>query len=343
MAAFVWYAEGDDWRHLRLEAANKAAREVAGVTDRDVGKNWLDVGLAESLGETIFLSAVNGVPYAIEQTNEPPFSSSRMKRYCVRITPIGGRQSLATFEDITSLVRGRVELERISTDLDEAMYAISHDLQEPLRAIQGMAGLLRKRAWERLDEKAQHYVDEIVEGTDRLRRRLEGLRQFSRAGRFEMTGEVDLSEVVNDALVDLRHALEESDPIVRLPSNYPVVFGAKGPLISVFLNLLSNAIKYRSEKRRLEVCIEIVENSDGYLFEVTDNGKGFSPQFSDRIFKFGARLDVESSGDGMGLAIVKRVVERHGGRIWAKGEEDKGSRFFFTLPKVEPRKSDAVG
>jgi len=230
-------------------------------------------------------------------------------------------------------VKELLEVERLresNRDLEQTLYTVGHDLQEPLRAIRGFATMLSR--CEELNGSSK-FVDEILDGCDRMQRRFSALREFTHAGRFEFNGPVSLEQVFMDALNALQHVVAQVDPRIE-KAPLPLVRGAREPLISVFQNLLSNAMKYRRPDERVEIHISARNTPDRGLTMVTieDNGLGFNPEHEERVFEFGTRFANGQSGDGMGLAITKRIIERLGGSIWAKTSLGEGTKFSFTLP-----------
>ncbi len=225
------------------------------------------------------------------------------------------------------------ELERSNRDLDRFASVASHDLQEPLRAIGRCAELLKERHAGKLDEDAGQLMHFILDGAERMEAMVADLLRYSRisTGAREFTL-IDLNEVVTDVLQDLRVAIEENDATVEV-AELPAVQGNFAQLHSVFLNLIGNALKYRGDTPPV-VKIDARIRGAAWLFAVRDNGIGIAPAYHDQIFEIFRRLHGRNqyTGTGIGLAIVKRIIEQHHGRLWVESEEDRGSTFFFTLP-----------
>jgi|GEM_PF-2491416 len=229
-----------------------------------------------------------------------------------------------------------LKIERITTlnnELETFAYSASHDLKEPLRAIAGFVGLLEKRYKDSLDEKAHEYIKYTIDGTKRMQELISDLLEYSKVGtkrkEFQPT---DCSLILSKAILDLKAAIEESCAIVTY-DNMPTIMADASQLTSLFQNLVGNAIKYRSkETPRIHISAERRGNEDVFL--VQDNGIGIDPKFKDRIFVAFQRLHTrdEYPGTGIGLAICKKIVESHGGRIWVESEPEKGSTFYFTIP-----------
>jgi len=224
-------------------------------------------------------------------------------------------------------------LQNSNEELEQFAYAASHDLQEPLRMIGGYTRLLASKYGDGLDEQANRYIGQTVDGVDRMQKLIDDLLSYSRVethGKpFE---EVDAKSAFDWAITNLEVALEQSGGLVTC-DELPRVTAEPTQLGQLFQNLISNAIKYGPEERT-EIHVGAVREEDGWRFSVSDNGVGIAGEDLERVFELFRRLDSGSSepGTGVGLAVCKRIVGRHGGRIWAKSEPGQGSTFYFTLP-----------
>jgi signal transduction histidine kinase len=225
------------------------------------------------------------------------------------------------------------ELERSNSELQNFAYVASHDLQQPLRVITGFAQLLQRRYSDKLEQDGKEFTDYIVQGTKRMQQLINDLLSYSRvttkARPFE---EVDLMAVVKVALDNLQLMIEET-AVEVIYSNLPTVKADASQMVQVFQNLIENAIKYRG-KDRPKIVITAQRTHSEWLISVEDNGIGFDMAHSERVFQVFQRLHTEEQyeGTGIGLAICKKIVERHGGRIWVQSEIGKGTTFYFTLP-----------
>jgi light-regulated signal transduction histidine kinase (bacteriophytochrome) len=225
------------------------------------------------------------------------------------------------------------DLERSNTDLQQFAYASSHDLSEPLRMVSSYVQLLAKRYRGQLDSDADEFIHYAVDGVARMQALIEGLLMYSRAGTSEYAiDEVDCSEVMEATLFMLKTSIEESGAEITV-GDLPVVQGDASQLSQLFQNLIGNAIKFVDQgPPRIEISCE--REQEIWHFAFADNGIGIDPAHLDRIFSVFQRLHGrgEYPGSGIGLAICKRIVERHGGRIWVDSSPGEGSTFNFTIP-----------
>ncbi|HEY4997824.1 MAG TPA: ATP-binding protein, partial [Usitatibacter sp.] len=248
--------------------------------------------------------------------------------------------------DETALREARDELElrareltRSNEELQQFAYVASHDLQEPLRMVASYTQLLERRYGDKLDGDAKEFMEFIVDGAARMKQLIEDLLAFSRVGtRGRDFREVASGDCLAKALSNLRGAQEASGAVVT-HDPMPMVLADASQLAQIFQNLIGNAMKFRGgESTRIHVGAETREQV--WVFTVRDNGIGLDPQYSDRIFMMFQRLHnkAEYPGTGIGLAICKKIVERHGGRIWVDSRPGGGSTFGFTLPRHSEEK-----
>ncbi len=247
---------------------------------------------------------------------------------------------VGTVQDVTErkhvemqLARHTEDLARSNAELEEFAYIASHDLQEPLRMVSSYVQLLDRRYHDLLDDKGRQFIQFAVEGTQRMQRLIMDLLAYSQVVKASCPGEfVDGTEVVRMALSNLKVAIQESKVEVRIEP-LPRIWGERTKLVQVFQNIISNAIKFRSEHHpRIEIgCREQLPFSE---FFIRDNGIGMEPKYCERIFQIFQRLHTRDRypGTGIGLAIVKKIIEQLGGKVWAESHVGKGSVFYFTLP-----------
>lgn len=228
------------------------------------------------------------------------------------------------------------DLQRSNRELEQFAYVASHDLQEPLRAITSYLQLLQRHNENGLDEKSNRYIQVAVEGAKRMKSLIDALLDYSRVTRGESENEdVDLNELLQNILVDLRTRIAESGAKIQY-GNLPVVRGSKIQLHLLFQNLISNAIKFRQKERVPQISITVPEDTDWHIC-ITDNGIGIDAEFYDRVFVIFQRLHTRQDyeGTGIGLAICKRIVEQHNGKIWLDSEIEKGTSVHVILPKSD--------
>ena len=246
--------------------------------------------------------------------------------------------------DITERKRGQAvlraaydELARSNSELQQFAYVASHDLQEPLRMIGSYTQLLERRYGDKLDADAREFMGFIVDGATRMKQLIEDLLAYSRVGtRGKELRPVQAQVALDRALVNLRAAIESADAQVTHDA-LPEVSADDTQLTQLFQNLVGNAIKFRKPDEPVRVHVGLQDAGAEWCFSVSDNGIGIEPQYYERIFMVFQRLHTrdEYPGTGIGLAICKKVVDRHRGRIWVESAAGKGSTFHFTLPKIQ--------
>jgi len=235
--------------------------------------------------------------------------------------------------DITKRKRHEAELRRSNEDLERFAYAASHDLSEPLRVIAGFVELLAHRYSGELDEEADRFIEFILSGVERMQATIDDLLSYSRAGRVELAlSEVDSGALVGEVLQALVAAIAERATCVEVGAALPRLRAEPTLLRQVFQNLIGNAVKFASG-RDPRVSVSARRDGQAWRFDVRDNGPGIDPKHSERVFEMFQRLHGRDvPGTGIGLAIVRRIVERHGGRVWFEPAPGGGSIFSFTIP-----------
>lgn len=235
------------------------------------------------------------------------------------------------------------ELARSNRELEQFAYVASHDLQEPLRMVAAYTQLLAERYQGKLDEQADKYIHYAVDGAKRMQTLVQDLLAFSRAGRQQgEVRETDCNVMVELAIANLQVAIRESEAQITY-DHLPVVLANSSQIAQVFQNLIGNAIKFRRPKTpQIQITAEKQENE--WLFSVADNGIGIAPEYCQDIFVIFKRLHTrtEYPGNGIGLAICRKIIEQNGGRIWVTSQEGSGSTFKFTLPAAQPGSQEKV-
>lgn len=276
----------------------------------------------DSIKEAINL----GVFAYIEKSSDP----SELLRHVHRACRERAGSSAASLEEAVS--QRTDELARSNRELEDFASIVAHDLRSPLLTISGYCQILREDFQQQLGEEADEYLDHIRAGVSRMNRLIEDLLDYSRLGRSEEPCQpVDLESVLVQAKANLQGAIEDSmaeihaEPLPTVPAN-------QIQLVQLLQNLIGNAIKFR---QKADPVIQVSAHRDGqqWRFTVEDNGIGIDPQHFERVFKVFQRLHGKTyDGTGIGLAICKKIVERHGGTIWVESELGRGAAFSFTLP-----------
>ncbi|MCL5022484.1 MAG: ATP-binding protein [Nitrospirae bacterium] len=336
--------EGRPVDYLYLEA-NSAFETMNGFTDV-VGKRVTDIipGVREAhpeMIETFGRVAMTGRPEKFEIHFTPTHRWFDVSAYSTKKGYVA-----IIFDNITErkqaeekLKRYAAELKRSNEELQQFAYIASHDLQEPLRMISSYLQLIEKRYKDKLDKDADEFIAFAVDGASRLQQMIIGLLAYSRVGtKGKPFEEVNSAEVLGTAIMNMKIAIEESGALVTT-DRLPVVRADEVQLVQLFQNLLSNSIKFSMEGQpRIHISAE--HNDAEWVFSVRDNGIGISPEYKDRIFNIFQRLHGrEYPGVGIGLSLCRKIVERHGGRIWFESEAGKGTTFYFTIPIKEGEKA----
>jgi PAS domain S-box-containing protein len=341
---------------------NKAAERTLGITRYDaVEKNFADFVVREQrdrfrlfltdaarqnsdkLGEFQIKSS-NGRPASLElscHVMNRPTDGTELQVIARDITE--RKRAEEEIHRLTNFLENRVaertsQLEAANKELEAFSYSVSHDLRAPLRAIDGFAKILREENFANADTETAQLLDGIHKNAQRMSQLIDDLLQFSRITRYSLvSSEVNLEQLFQ-AVFQEQKALQ-SDRKLELKLNpLPIVKGDTALLRQVVENLVSNAIKYSRLREISQIEVSGRTEKEQHVISVKDNGVGFDMRYGDKLFQVFQRLhsDKEFEGTGVGLAIVQRIVNRHGGRIWAEAEPGKGATFFFTLPINPP-------
>ena len=228
-------------------------------------------------------------------------------------------------------IRQGQELVRSNAELEQFGYIISHDLQEPLQTIANYTRLLERRYLDKLDEKASRYINYVVDGAQRMQTQIQDLLSYSRLDKeqkpFELT---DFNTVLAQALTNLQSSINQYQATITA-SQLPILRADASQIVQLFQNLIGNALKYSSQTPLVQIQAE--EQASHWLFSVSDNGIGIDLKYAERIFEIFQRLHTQEEypGTGIGLAICKKIVERHGGKIWVDSPLEGGTTFLFTI------------
>ena len=324
---------------------NKAVEEATGysriqIIGTDFSNYFTDYSKAKAGYEEVFRKGfVKDYPLEIQHKNG-------------KVTPVLYNSSIykneknetigvfAAARDISQLKKAENKLEKLvdkleisNKELEQFAYVASHDLKEPLRMITSFLQLLKIKYEDNLDENANDYINYAVDGAKRMNTMINDLLEYSRVGSKERKFEYLLAEdVVDTVLTNLKTLIEEKNAIVTYDP-LPVIYANEYQMVQLFQNLITNGIKYCTKKIP-RISISATVKDDEYLFSVKDNGIGIDKAHLKRIFTIFQRLHTqeEYNGSGIGLAISKKILQKHRGKIWAESESGKGTTFYFTLP-----------
>ena len=260
------------------------------------------------------------------------------------VVPQGSpRAFTAIMRDITArkldeekLKKTLLNLERSNAELVQFAYIASHDLQEPLRMVSSFVQLLARRYAGKFDADADEFIRNAVDGTTRMQEMINALLEFSRVGsNVKPFVSVDYSVVFDQTVNNMKVAIEESGALIT-HDKLPTVIADELQMVQLLQNLIGNSIKFTNNGPP-RIHVSAAKQDSEWVFSVHDNGIGIEPEYFERIFTIFQRLHskAEYSGSGIGLSICKKIIERHGGRIWIESQTGKGSTFYFSLPDME--------
>ena len=241
---------------------------------------------------------------------------------------------MGILRDITERKSLQNQLENALSEMEELLYVTSHDLNSPLINIEGFAANLERRYADKLDDRGKRYIKRIRESVATVSELVDSLLSLSRIGTREYLIErVNIAEVVDRAIADLEGQITERRVHIGVQADMPFVYCDELAIYQVFLNLISNAVKYLGKQAEPTVFIGCKAEAADDEFFVKDNGIGIAPENLQKVFRPFRRLhDIEVDGIGIGLSAVKKIIEKHGGRIWVQSKVSEGSTFYFTLP-----------
>ncbi len=330
---------------LRFVRFNKAGEKLLGHSKKELlGKNDYDFFPKEQAD--FFTEKDNAVlnQNDIVDVPEEPIETKNGQRWLHTkkipiLSPAGRpRYLLGISEDITDIRRAKLdleqktkELERSNSELEQFAYVASHDLQEPLRTISSYVQLLASRYKDKLDKDANEFIEFAIDGSKRMRLLINSLLEYSRVNRIKPFEWIEITDVLKEIQVDMKEQIKEAGVNIK-HNGLPKIYGDTVLIGQLFQNLIGNAIKFRSDNNP-EIKISGKRKNGEYIFSVEDNGIGINKEYSEKIFIIFQRLNSREKypGTGIGLSICKKIVERHGGKIWVESEPGKGSKFYFTI------------
>jgi PAS domain S-box-containing protein len=320
---------------------NKGAKKIKGYdTEEVIGKNFSifypENALNDKLPEKQLAKAIkNGK--TIDEGWRVRKDGSVFWAYVVLTALHDEKDNIIGFtkvtRDLTLLKEAEDKLLSVNKELEAFSYSVSHDLRAPLRAVNGYAEMLREDYNDKIDEEGKRIIDNIKHNATKMGTLIDDLLTFSRLGRKELQKtEINLHEIVEGTLIDINKSTTYTAKINI--GNLHKVKADYGLLHQVIFNLISNAIKYSSKKEKPVIDVFSEKKKNEFIFYVKDNGAGFDMRFANKLFGVFQRLhsQEEFQGTGVGLAIVQRIIAKHGGKVWAEGEVDKGATFKFSLP-----------
>jgi PAS domain S-box-containing protein len=355
----------------RVSLINKKGCDILGYDEREIiGKNWFDTFVPARIRNDVkeaFNKLITREIQPVEHFENPVVSREGEERLIAWHNAVLENDdgdiiaTLSSGEDITErkqaeekLIKKTLELERSNAELEQFASVVSHDLKEPLVSLGGFAEILREKYEDKLDAKAKILISRIITGSIRMESLIKDLLAYAKVNSaVKPFKTVSCNTILSIALSNLGRAIEESAAVIT-SDDLPSVAGEETQLIQLFQNLIGNAIKYRKDQPpRIHVSARSLRDADvssrdtishstrgtshsetGWLISVSDNGIGIDSVYAERIFEIFYRLHQSEQypGTGIGLAVCRKIVERHGGRIWVESETGKGATFFFTLP-----------
>jgi signal transduction histidine kinase len=334
------------------EQRTEAKDQLDGATYRLVG--------VMALALLTILAAVGALWRLVQRSVQWPLDSLGADAYVVAggdlhhaVTPVGPLElrSLGSameqmrqriLAELSEVETQAVDLRRSNAELEQFAYVASHDLQEPLRKVASFCQLLQSRYGGQLDERADQYIEFAVDGAKRMQSLINDLLAFSRVGRMQSEiAVVDGDELLRRAMANVATAIEETGADIR-SEPLPELEVEVSLVVALLQNLLANAIKFRREGTAPVVRISVTDHDGMHEFAVHDDGIGIAPEYAERVFVIFQRLHTkeEYEGTGIGLAMCRKIVERHGGRIWIEPNVARGTTVRFTLPVIAPEEPD---
>lgn len=321
-----------------LDVNNTFTKMVGLSREEIIGKTSKDLGLImnfERREEIMKELKEKGSIKNIEMTICNRFAQVIEILASIETTEIEGEKyAINIIYDITQRKRAEEQLAVVNKDLEAFSYSISHDLRAPLKTINNYADKLIQDYENKIDKDGTRIFGNIKYYTEKMGTLIDELLAFSHAGKKELqTKTIDLNELLEGVLNDIDKAIKHDAKINS--EKLPTIQADYGLMYQALFNLVSNAIKYSSKNKNAKIDITYEEKEDEFVFSIQDNGSGFNMEHVDKLFNVFERLhsDDEFEGTGVGLAIVKRIINKHGGQVWAKGKVDEGATFYFTVKK----------
>lgn len=304
------------------------------------GSRWLENLILKILFTVALTVEITGLVLTISVSNSMTKALNEINRATKKIAQgdLEERATVYSKDEIGQVAMAvnqmTEQLVLSNKELGQFAYIASHDLQEPLRTITNYVGLFEKQYKGKLDENAEKYITTITGATGRMQQLIRDILNYSRIGHDKVLSTIHIDILLQEILTDMTIAIKESNALIKI-DKMPVLKGYETELRSLFQNLLSNALKFRKQGTQTEITITSKPDLNNWIFAIKDNGIGIEKIYFDRIFTIFQKLhgQKEFAGTGIGLAQCKKIVELHGGKMWLESELDKGSTFYFTIPK----------
>lgn len=327
--------DNDEPVDYRLIEVNPAYSKHTGIVDNYpknvLASEFYHTGIPPYLDEFSTV-ALTGSKYKFETFFEP------LDRYFkISVVSTGKNRFATVFEDVTAQKKHEKELRDKNEELERFTYTVSHDLKSPLVTIKGFIGMLELDLKHNNLENIDDDIRRIKSATDKMTDLLNDLLELSRIGRkINPPVKMPMLSVINEALELLAGDINENGVEVQLPGHLPDVFIDKQRMIEVWLNLIENAVKFSRKQEKPKIKIDFTKEDTKFIFSILDNGIGIDPKYYQTIFGLFNKLDNKTSGTGIGLALVRRIIEFHGGEVWVESEGiGKGTKFSFSIPQKE--------
>ena len=336
-----------DWLYI----INKGG-EFTGTNNYSTLPDYIpDYGLiGKTIGDVLPKEMAQLFSHALEEVVDTDIASSfeyhdtaiyKDRHFKAIIAPFKANEYLIIIRDITDLKSAQDELltkakklEQSNKELEEFAYVVSHDMKQPIRTIISYLSLLKRKHLESLSAEAQEFINFSIDGANKMSDLIRDILQYSRLDQqISLVSDISLNGIVSKVRKGLNDTITANNAEV-ISDELPTITGNETMLTELFQNLIENGIKYNLNEKKI-IRINVLDNGTDWLFNISDNGIGFEQQYAQQIFKIFKRLhtDNEFQGTGIGLAVCQKVVEKHGGKIWAESKKGFGSTFHFTLPK----------
>lgn len=321
--------------NLDLKAQLSTGRNNVNVLNKYLRKSgesfWGKLSMSFERDESGKIISVIGM---VQDINEQKLQEEKIKNLIVELKLLNEKLEQKVKMRTVDLRQSNNELRRSNQDLEQFAYIASHDLQEPLRMVGNFVQLLERQYHHKIDDEGREYIKYIVDGVNRMSKLIQNLLKYSRVGRKESElRTVKLDRIIEAKLFGLRQKITDTQAEISLAPIAKDIFCEPDQLGMVFYNLISNALKFNTTQPKIEIGYE--ENEKQIKFFVKDNGIGIEKRYENKVFEIFKRLHrrEEYEGTGIGLALCKKIISRHGGEIWFESEPNTGTTFYFTISK----------